>query len=56
MSHDTTWARMPGKEFQQYNVTRKFSAPLIDGWPRESPKGTKLGYTKAIKSFSDQGG
>ncbi|CAF3137917.1 unnamed protein product [Rotaria socialis] len=56
MSHDTTWARMPGKEFQQYNVTRKFSTPLIDGWPREPPKGTKLGYTKAIKPFSDQGG
>lgn len=56
MSHDTTWARMPGKEFHRYNLTRKFSTPLIDGWPRESPKGKKLGYTRAIKSFRGQGG
>ncbi|CAF1012313.1 unnamed protein product [Rotaria sp. Silwood1] len=56
ISHDTTWARMPGKEFKYYNLTRKFSTPLIDGWPREPPKRKKLGYIKAIKSFRDQGG
>ncbi|CAF3681060.1 unnamed protein product [Rotaria sordida] len=56
ISHDTTWARMPGKEFKKYNLTRKFSTPLIDGWPREPPKRKKLGYTKVIRSFNDQGG
>ncbi|CAF1312503.1 unnamed protein product [Rotaria sordida] len=56
ISHDTTWARMPGKEFKKYNLTRKFSTPLIDGWPREPPKRKKLGYTKVIRSFNGQGG
>ena len=56
ISHDTTWARMPGKEFKLYNLTRKFSTPLIDGWPREPPKGKKGGYTKVAKPFTDQGG
>jgi hypothetical protein len=56
ISHDTTWARMPGKEFKFYNLTRKFSTPLIDGWPRESPKAKKLGYTKVAKAFINQGG
>jgi hypothetical protein len=56
MSHDTTWARMPGKEFNQYSWTRKFSTPLVDGWPREPPKGKKGAYTRAVKAFSDQGG
>ncbi|CAF4685807.1 unnamed protein product, partial [Rotaria sp. Silwood2] len=25
ISHNTTWARMPGQEFKRYNLTRKFS-------------------------------
>ncbi|CAF1367846.1 unnamed protein product [Adineta steineri] len=56
MSHDTTWAQMPGKQFKYSNQTNKFSTPLIDGWPREPPKQFKLGFTKQVKSFSNQGG
>jgi hypothetical protein len=56
ISHNTTWARMPGKEFKLYNLTRKFSTPLIDGWPREPPKGNKQGYTRVVKVFNGQGG
>jgi hypothetical protein len=47
---------MPGKEFKLYNLTRKFSTPLIDGWPREPPKGNKQGYTRVVKVFNGQGG
>jgi hypothetical protein len=56
MSHDTTWARMPGKEFQYNNLTTRFSTPLVDGWPREPPKGKKGSYTRAVKVFNGQGG
>jgi hypothetical protein len=56
ISHDTTWARMPGKEFNYYNLTRKFSTPLVDGWPREPSRGKKGAYTRAVKAFSGQGG
>ena len=56
ISHDTTWARMPGKEFHYYNLTRRFSTPLVDGWPREPPRGKRGAYTRAVKAFAGQGG
>lgn len=56
ISHDTTWARMPGKEFHFYNSTLKFSTPLIDGIPREPPRGKKGAYARAVKAFTGQGG
>ena len=56
ISHDTTWARMPGKEFHFYGSVHKFSTPLIDGWPREPPRGKKGAYAKAVKAFTGQGG
>ncbi|CAF0779187.1 unnamed protein product [Adineta ricciae] len=56
ISHDTTWARMPGKEFIYSSQTKKFSTPLIDGWPREPSRNHKLGYTTLVKPFQNQGG
>ncbi|UJR32440.1 hypothetical protein I4U23_019902 [Adineta vaga] len=56
ISHDTTWARMPGKEFKLHSQTNMFSTPLIDGWPREPGKRQKLAFTKLVKPFSNQGG
>jgi hypothetical protein len=56
ISHDTIWARMPGKEFFFNNLTTKFSTPLIDGWPREPPKGKNGAYTRAAIAFTGQGG
>jgi hypothetical protein len=56
ISHDTIWARMPGKEFNDNKLTWKFSTPLIDGWPREPPRGKKGAYTRAVEAFTNQGG
>jgi hypothetical protein len=56
MSHNTTWARMPGKELSAPGLTSKLSTPLIDGWPRAPLRGQKGAYTKSVKAFPGQGG